>query len=83
MKLTKINGCYSSVTEIDGVDINDYNYEQLNVIADKLFQWLLANNYAKWIINSVIEYHGCCKYDDEPCEQCGNLGETYNIEIEL
>lgn len=81
MEIKKEIGCYSSTLDIDGRDFDSFDDGLKRHIGAKIFNWILDNNHLKWFIDSVVEFHGYCEMDNEPCEECGNFGETYKLEI--
>lgn len=78
MKIECFEGCYGFNISLDGESVEDT--PTLEYIANKIIE-NANNDNLKSIVKTLLEFEGIYKYDDEPCEQCGNTGYTITLEL--
>ena len=81
MNIRVEKGCYNKTLYINDVEVNEStNKEFLNVVID-----LIINNVKKEglisLIYDLMEFYGWSEVDKDPCDQCGNWGETITLEV--
>jgi hypothetical protein len=81
MELKTSNGCMGSITFVDNIDVTDLDLDRQKQILQQLIA--AADVSIVNIIDFIIEQSPNTVYncDDEACEQCGNLGDTYTLTI--
>jgi hypothetical protein len=83
MILKLVRGCVCDSMTADGVEEIDMTPKQRQETIDAIFRWLKKNpDQLNYVMQDLISDFGDYECDDEPCECCGDLVQTYTWEID-
>lgn len=82
MKLIYSYGCLANELSVNGISEIDLTDKQRKEVINRIFQWYDKHSEElNGLLQYFIETH-CDDYDcTEPCECCGDMVTTYEMEI--
>lgn len=82
MRIEYYNGCTSSSINVDGVYIDEENFdrEKLMEVATLILS-KLSNSSLEYTVKDLIRSNSTETEDYGRCEQCGDYPSTYILEI--
>lgn len=82
MKLIYSYGCLANELSVNGISEIDLTHQQRKEVINRIFQWYDKHpEELNGLLQYFIETH-CDDYDcTEPCECCGDMVTTYEMEI--
>ena len=80
MILRMVRGCIHDSLSVDGKEEIKLTDEERKVVLRKVFEHLKPEDL-NYVLQNLVQTFGEYECDDEPCETCGDLVETYTWEI--
>lgn len=82
MKIEYYNGCTSSSLSVDGVYIDEENFdrEKLIEVATAILN-KLSNSSLEYVVKDLVQSNSTDYEDFGRCEQCGDYPCSYKLEI--
>lgn len=80
MILRMVRGCIHDSLSVDGKEEIKLTDEERKVVLRKVFEHLNPEDL-NYVLQNLVQTFGEYECDDEPCETCGDLVETYTWEI--
>lgn len=82
MKLTLIDGCSVSDLKIDNNSIRKMSKSDQNSVLDIVIDKLRNKQEPLIILEALIEQLGDWHSDETECEQCGDVVETWTLDLD-